>query len=237
MSDHRHTTHEHEHEFEAAHGLPEPLPAGERILWQGAPVWHALARHCFHVRKLAVYFGAILAVRFAFQIGGGAALFDALIATVWLLPLAAVALGMALLMAFLTSRTSVYTITDQRVVMRVGIVLSLTFNLPFKHLDGAALHLLTQGAGDIALSLDDTTQIAYVHLWPHARPWRVKHTQPMLRALPNAAAAAQLLTCAWAQARGVDTVSATEPARQRAPVREPERHVGGIGGGVAARAR
>ena len=28
-----------EHEFEAAHGLPEPLPRGERVLWQGAPVF------------------------------------------------------------------------------------------------------------------------------------------------------------------------------------------------------
>ena len=26
-----------EHEFEAAHGLPEALPAGERLRWQGAP--------------------------------------------------------------------------------------------------------------------------------------------------------------------------------------------------------
>ena len=53
----------HEHEFEAAPGLPEPLPAGERILWQGAPDWRALAVHVFHVRKLAAYFAGILRVR------------------------------------------------------------------------------------------------------------------------------------------------------------------------------
>ena len=34
----------HEHEFEAAPGLPEKLPQGERILWQGAPDALALAR-------------------------------------------------------------------------------------------------------------------------------------------------------------------------------------------------
>ena len=28
---------EHEHEFEAEPGLPEQLPAGERVLWQGQP--------------------------------------------------------------------------------------------------------------------------------------------------------------------------------------------------------
>jgi len=29
--------HEHEYDFEASPGLPEPLPAREKILWQGAP--------------------------------------------------------------------------------------------------------------------------------------------------------------------------------------------------------
>ena len=50
----------HEHEWEAAPGLPEPLPPGEKILWQGAPHWYALAVHAFHVRKLAIYFGLML---------------------------------------------------------------------------------------------------------------------------------------------------------------------------------
>ena len=48
-----------EHEFEPVHGLPEELPAGEEILWQGAPDWRAFAMHVFHVRAIALY-GAIL---------------------------------------------------------------------------------------------------------------------------------------------------------------------------------
>ena len=51
----------HEHEWEAAPGLPEPLPKGEKILWQGAPHWWMLAVHAFHVRKVAIYFGLMLA--------------------------------------------------------------------------------------------------------------------------------------------------------------------------------
>ena len=43
-----------EHEFEAALGLPEPLPAGETILWQGAPNWIAMAKHVFRLQWLAV---------------------------------------------------------------------------------------------------------------------------------------------------------------------------------------
>ena len=34
-----------EHEFEPQHGLPEPLPCGERIVWQGGPLcWRRAAR-------------------------------------------------------------------------------------------------------------------------------------------------------------------------------------------------
>ena len=55
----------HEHEFEPEYGLPEPLPAGERVLWQGSPQWRVMARRTFHVRKLTLYFGVILAARAA----------------------------------------------------------------------------------------------------------------------------------------------------------------------------
>ena len=53
----------HEHEFEAAPGLPEPLPSGERLLWQGRPDWVVQAIEDFHVRKLAIYFLVMLVVQ------------------------------------------------------------------------------------------------------------------------------------------------------------------------------
>ena len=37
-----------EHDDEPQNGLPEALPAGERLLWQGSPDWRVLARHGFH---------------------------------------------------------------------------------------------------------------------------------------------------------------------------------------------
>ena len=53
----------HEHEFEAAPGLPEALPAGERILWQGSPDWRALGNEAFHLKRLAQYFVLMLVVQ------------------------------------------------------------------------------------------------------------------------------------------------------------------------------
>ena len=52
----------HEHEFEAAPGLPEALPAGEHILWQGSPDWKLLAVDAFHVKRLAIYFSLMIAL-------------------------------------------------------------------------------------------------------------------------------------------------------------------------------
>ena len=67
-------------------GLDEPLPEGERLLWQGAPRWQSLFVHAFHGRKLAIYFGALLLLRAAFAVADGASLGGALASAAWLLP-------------------------------------------------------------------------------------------------------------------------------------------------------
>lgn len=211
--------HTHEHEFEPQYGLPEPLPAGERVLWQGSPDWRVLARHVFHVRTLALYFAAILIIRGAFVLGDGGTLAAATKAVAMVLPLAIMAIGIAFGLALLCARTSVYTITDKRVTMRIGIVLNLTFNLPFNRIASAGLRQVHAGAGDIALTLAGTDQIAFLHLWPHARPWRIAKAEPMLRCVPQGEEVARALGQAWSQARGVElkslAPSTTDSPRQR----------------------
>ena len=90
--DHRHG-YPHEHELEPQYGLPEALPADERLLWQGSPNWASLARHTFHVKKLAVYFGIIIAVRVVTVLSDGAGTQAALASALWLSLLAGVAIG------------------------------------------------------------------------------------------------------------------------------------------------
>jgi len=192
-----------EHEFEAQLGLPEPLPRDERLLWQGAPDWRLMARDAMHLRALSIYFAALLAWRFALALAAGAGVWESLQSAAWLLPLAALALTVLATTGWLCARTSVYTITDRRVVMRIGVVLSITFNLPYARIEGAALHANRDGSGDVTLALEGADQIAYVHLWPHARPWRLKRTQPMLRALRDARRVAEILSAALAQSAGV----------------------------------
>ncbi len=204
-----------EHEFEAEHGLPEPLPAGERVLWQGAPVFASMVERVFHARTLAIYFAIILAARAVTVLVQGGTVADAGIAVLWLLPAVVLALGNIVLLAWLTSKTTVYTITDQRVVMRVGIVLTVTFNLPFSRIESADIQRGRGPTGDIALSLAGPDRIAYLHLWPHARPWRLKKTEPMLRSIEDVGAVSRVLADAWSQARGIAGPAAAAAAPRR----------------------
>ncbi len=206
----------HEHEFEAAPGLPEPLPAGERLLWQGAPDPGLLARRVFHLPAVATYFGVLIAFRGATLLreqAGWAALARDLSVSVLL---AGLALGLIWLLARLSAATTLYTLTDRRVVMRVGIVLSVTFNLPFSQIAGASLRPLGGRSGEIALALSDGQRIAWLHLWPHARPWRLAQPEPMLRALEDADAVGELLTWALAQQAGQAGQAGQVPAPRAA---------------------
>lgn len=185
----------HEHEFEAAPGLPEPLPRGETLLWQGSPDWVPLAIHAFHVRKLAIYFAAMLGLQAIYLSGDPqAALLKPLLTSV---VMALLALALLATTAWFAARTTLYTLTDRRIVMRIGVVLTLTLNLPLRQIAGASLKPLAGGHGDIALGLSGKDRIAYLNLWPHARPWQLKNPQPSLRCLPGAAAVGERIQRAW----------------------------------------
>ncbi len=202
-----------EHEFEAQYGLPELLPATERILWQGAPRWQRVAREVFHVDKVAIYFALLLAWR-AGSLAADGGVGEALASLKLLLPLVALTLGVLALMGWLTARTTAYTLTDRRVVMRIGIVLTVTYNLPLSRIEGAQLRALAHDCGDICLTLEPDTQIAWLQLWPHVRPWRVKRAEPMLRALDDAQAVAARLEQAWIAVNGAPAKAAVVAAPQ-----------------------
>lgn len=207
----------HEHELEPEFGLPESLPRGETILWQAAPDFGETAIRVFHLRKAAFYFAALLLAR-AIQLWmSGVGMTGTLMGMLWPTALAVVALTAIATLAWLTARTTAYTLTDRRVVMRIGIVLTLTFNLPLKSISNAALRVTGKGFGDIPLALQAGDHIAWLHLWPHCRPWRVAKPEPMLRCLPDAQALATRLSKAWAAATGNHAALANSAAPINAP--------------------
>ena len=210
----------HEYEFEAALGLPEALPSGERILWQGSPDWKRLAVDAFHVKRLTIYFVSMLLLQVLLAWDMAASLRTNLGALTISGSLAIIALGLLALTAKLSASTTMYTITNKRIVMRIGIVLTLSFNLPLRWIQSAQIKPQTDGFGDIALDLKGEDRIAYLHLWPHARPWEITKPQPMLRNIPDIENVGKVLHQAWLE-RQQEIESSPAARDTRIPVRMP----------------
>ena len=193
----------HEHEFEPQFGLPERLPQDEFIVWQGSPDVGVLAASAFHIKKLVIYFLLLIVACAWPALETQAGAMAVLQAIKWIAPLSLLGLASVWLMAYMTSRATVYTLTNKRVVMRLGIVLTVTFNLPLKQIASSDVRLLESGFGDITLALQGSDRIAWVHLWPSVRPWRISKPEPTLRAISDVQEVAVKLRDAWTQATGM----------------------------------
>jgi hypothetical protein len=192
--------HDPDFDFEPMPGLPAMPPEGERVLWQGSPHWKTLANSVFHVRWIGVYFALLATWRIVAGLHDGRETTDILIVVGVLAGMAAVTVAFFVGYAWAIGRTTVYTLTTRRLVMRFGVALPMTINVPFTVIEGAGLKEHGDGVGDVALTLGEKQHIAYAVLWPHARPWRLSKPEPMLRAIPNAKAVAALMADAFAKA-------------------------------------
>lgn len=201
-------------EKEPIPGLPQRLPEGENILWQGQPDQGCLRRSVFHIRKIGIYFGIVLAWNVGTAMYDGASAAAVITAGVGTALLAAALYGLIWWFARAVERSTVYTITNKRVVMRFGVALPMTFNFPFSQINSADIRSLGDGNGIIALSLKEHTKISWVILWPHARPWKLAKPQPALRAISDVAIPAKILADGLRAEHGKDamTTSHAKPA-------------------------
>ena len=174
----------------SADGDPMGTPAAdEKVLWKGRPDTALLARTAFHTRGYAAYFAALIAGSLLFGNGNAAAV-CAVLGVV----------GLAVLqgLAWRSAHSTLYILTDQRLIMRIGMAIETRINIPLKHVTAAHLKPRADGHGDIALELSGERMLGVMLLWPHWRPGKFTMPQPMLRAIPDAAKVAGLL----AEARG-----------------------------------
>lgn len=180
-----------ENDGPTAHGdrLGTPAP-DEKVLWKGRPARGVLARTAFHTHTLGLYMAALAVIGLATgrydaaMVAGG---------------LAVVLVVLLTFLAWLSARTTLYILTDARLIMRIGMAIETRINVPLKQVKAAHLRDRGKGHGDIALELNGDRLLGYVLLWPHVRPWRFNHPQPMLRAVPDAASLAQMIAQVRAQ--------------------------------------
>lgn len=193
-------------EFEPVRGLPALLPEGERLLWQGSPNWKALALRGYHVRKAAIYFLLIVAWRIGIGVYNGHSASTIALSCAFLIALGAIATGVLTLLAFLGSRAAVYSITSKRVLLRHGVAVPMTMNVPFKVIESADLKEYSDQTGDIAIRVLPDQRVGYLITWPHLRPGRFARPQPSFRALSDARHAAGILANALAADAGTSAV-------------------------------
>jgi hypothetical protein len=210
-----------EYEFEPVPGLPETLPAGERILWQGAPDWRRLAIHLFHARAAACYFALLIGLHLGAQLLAGVPLGRALGAAAWQLGLSAATLGILALMGYLYSRATLYTLTNRRLVLRTGVAVPMMINLPLDRLAAADLRRYRDGSGDLYLTPMPGVRLAFWALWPSVRPWHFSPLCPALRCLAQPEQAAAHLARAVGAHSGAAVTPPVDDSRQRLPTAPP----------------
>jgi hypothetical protein len=209
----------HEYDYEPIPGVPGIPPAGERILWHGSPDWKSVLIHVLAGRWFLAYFAVLTAWRFQAALADGLTLGQSLTSALWLMPMWAGVMAGLVAFAVALSRTTIYTITTKRLIMRYGIALPMAVNVPFTKVTGANLKLFKDGSGQLPLTLDGDVRLAYLMIWPHARAGYLINPQPMLRSLPNPQAVAKILASALCQQAAPDQAANVLPANIARPLK------------------
>ncbi len=182
-----------EHDFEPVAGLPGRLPDGEHIVWQGAPRASTVSRRVLKTRWIAGYFALLAAWNVASGFSDGRDGLMIVFSAGVIMLMGAAVVAMLEAFAWGVQKTTLYTITNRRVVMRIGIALSATFNLPFAQILSADMRADKRSNGDIALTMKPGHKLSLLVFWPHVRGWRKGAMIPQMIGLENVADIAHAL--------------------------------------------
>ncbi|GAA0787231.1 PH domain-containing protein [Roseibium denhamense] len=188
-----------EHEIEPVPGLPGRLPDDEKVLWQGSPSWKLIARHVLKTRWIAAYFAIIALWSILSGVSDGETVASMAVSVAIMTVLTLAVFALVSLYAWAVQKTTVYTITNKRVVIRFGVALSMALNLPFKQIETIAYGKLDGAAGNLAFGLKPEQRVSWLMQWPHVRGWRFARAEPSLIGLPDAQKVADLVVMAFSQ--------------------------------------
>ncbi|MEM1160745.1 MAG: photosynthetic complex putative assembly protein PuhB [Pseudomonadota bacterium] len=187
----------------------------EYVCWQGRPDWMSLARHAFGLRLCLyatcglVVWAVVFDLMRTGQVGETA---------IWFGLIGMLICGLLMVSARITARMALYTVTNRRIVLQIGVVLRVALNLPYHHIRSATLKAGADDTGTISLDLKKEAPVGYAICWPHVLPWRVRQPHPALRCVPEASriarhiAARVNLSTAGAPAPAPELANDTAPA-------------------------
>ena len=172
-----------EYEDEPVEGLPDFLPEGETMVWQGRPTVAAMARRVFFIPHLALYFGLLIAGHTVYRLMEGASAAQVMGTFVWQAGLAATVLVLLAWLARSYAASVIYTLTSERLVIRSGVALPMMVNIPIEQITAADMRVYRDGTGDIVLTPVADRKLHWVLLWPNVSAWYSRPIRPLLRGL------------------------------------------------------
>ena len=161
-----------EYEDEPVEGLPEHLPEGETMVWQGRPTAAAMGKRVFFIRHLTLYFGLLIAGHTVYRLMEGVSAAQVMGTLVWQSGLAATVLVLLTWLARAYAKSILYTLTSERLVIRSGVALPMMANIPIEQITAADMRVYRDGTGDILLKPDQDRKLYWVQrcCWVNAVP-------------------------------------------------------------------
>ena len=168
---------EYKTKFEAPKNILDAIPNGESILWKGRPSLWGFSWNLFGLKWITLYLSILSIVsvaRFfasdfytAFYVDFLPFFLSGIFASIILIGLAAT-----------QTYSTVYIITENRVIIKTGAALSFLISMPFKKIKEVNLQKRGASIGTISFELLSEKRVPYISCWPSVRPWKFKRTQP-----------------------------------------------------------
>lgn len=168
---------EYKSKFEAPKNILDAIPNGESILWKGRPSLWGFSWNLFGLKWITLYLSILSIVsvaRFfasdfytAFYVDFLPFFLSGIFASIILICLAAT-----------QTYSTVYIITENRLIIKTGAALSFLISMPFKKIKEVNLQKRGASIGTISFELLSEKRVPYISCWPSVRPWKFKRTQP-----------------------------------------------------------
>ena len=178
---------------DGALSLSENLPNGEQLVWQGQPERRALATRAMYLKYIAFYLVALIAARTGYLILDGESVATWSGMLVWQVLASAFVMLLIVGLAAVYSRTTRYSLTNERLIIKTGAAITIHINLPLQQIIAADLREYSDGTGDITLQVSRAEKLYWLLIWPNVRSWWIRPLRPVLRGLKDAQAVAHLL--------------------------------------------
>jgi len=183
---------EYKTKFEVHKNILDAIPEGESILWKGKPSFWGFSWYFFGLKLLAFYL-IILSVVFAARLTV-TDFFTAFVVDFLPFLLSGILTSFILMaLAKIQSQSSVYIITENRVIIKSGAALSFLISMPFKKIKAVNLQKRKGSLGTISFELNSGKRVPYISCWPSVRPWRFKKTEPAFSCIENVDEVATIL--------------------------------------------